>query len=401
MWQFTEEIYARFTGANLLSIHTTDEEWQQTKRLFEADGVNLENYYKKELAEVKTKLLQAVPQRFIPYIENDTLNQPTLPQTVREDYLAWAQQENTAFEIAMAQTMQNIEVISPQLETKLAEVLQEGMHDAQITGLLRDDSSLHIFLNMENGFTAKARVILSFDNIIYEENSDALKINDSFLYEECHIIDGYPALRIITTNGIWTIQAKQISAQFYFRPMPYFEMIANEVLPEVSTTDFTEALQPDFAYATITNNTVLPIEQFSTKGTRLASIPNGEIISENGAVFALINNDKLALARTEQSWLEQIFTTTYEDPYAIFSEPIPAEEIATALFSDDLALSVRAWNTVYENPNGHEQSINDALVFLAEHLEGDDNLMLIMYLEHFNELGIITDNTKKKLAPFI
>ncbi|MGM7684744.1 DUF4085 family protein [Cytobacillus sp. Hm23] len=39
-------------------------------------------YLKEQLDRVKGELLHTLPGRFIPYLENGTLNQPTLPKAV-------------------------------------------------------------------------------------------------------------------------------------------------------------------------------------------------------------------------------------------------------------------------------------------------------------------------------
>ena len=80
---------------------------------------------------------------------------------------------------------------------------------------------------------------------------------------------------------------------------------------------------------------------------------------------------------------------------------MPSDELPAALRSTDLSLIVRAWNTLYENPTGHETLINKALIELAENVDNENNVMLDVYVAHFDALGIITNDTKMALAKYL
>ncbi|HEY4622699.1 MAG TPA: DUF4085 family protein [Solibacillus sp.] len=392
MWHLTYTDYLRQQQANALTL---PEDWDALYTYYRNDGVNPDRIHSEELAMVKDELLQVLPKRFIPYVEDGTINRPSLPEEVRQDFIQWQAQENAKFEELLGLTMIDFEEIKPKLEAKFAEVIEGGLHDAVITQIVDD----HIFINTEGGFTAKAFVILHLDNCTNRDGD--LQVGDTILYEETKLIDDQVALRFITNRGEFTVQAAQIVADFYYRPMAYHELVANEVLPDVSAQTFINELDKTLEYVVIANNLALPITSFVVQGAELAQFDGGYIFKQGQAIFASINNELYELAPNELEWLSQIYTTTYVDPYAIFSEPVPSDELPAALQSTDLSLIVRAWNTLYENPTGHETLINKALIELAENVDNENNVMLDVYVAHFDALGIITNDTKMALAKYL
>ena len=392
MWHLTYTDYLRQQQANALTL---PEDWDALYTYYRNDGVNPDRIHSEELAMVKDELLQVLPERFIPYVEDGTINRPSLPEEVRQDFTQWQAQENAKFEELLGLTMIDFEEIKPKLEAKFAEVIEGGLHDAVITQIVDD----HIFINTEGGFTAKAFVILHLDNCTNRDGD--LQVGDTILYEETKLIDDQVALRFITNRGEFTVQAAQIVADFYYRPMAYHELVANEVLPDVSAQTFINELDKTLEYVVIANNLALPITSFVVQGAELAQFDGGYIFKQEQAIFASINNELYELAPNELEWLSQIYTTTYVDPYAIFSEPVPSDELPAALRSTDLSLIVRAWNTLYENPTGHETLINKALIELAENVDNENNVMLDVYVAHFDALGIITNDTKMALAKYL
>lgn len=392
MWHLTYTDYLRQQQANALTL---PEDWDALYTYYRNDGVNPDRIHSEELAMVKDELLQVLPERFIPYVEDGTINHPSLPEEVRQDFTQWQAQENAKFEELLGLTMIDFEEIKPKLEAKFAEVIEGGLHDAIITQIVDD----HIFINTEGGFTAKAFVILHLDNCTNRDGD--LQVGDTILYEETKLIDDQVALRFITNRGEFTVQAAQIVADFYYRPMAYHELVANEVLPDVSAQTFINELDKTLEYVVIANNLALPITSFVVQGAELAQFDGGYIFKQEQAIFASINNELYELAPNELEWLSQIYTTTYVDPYAIFSEPVPSDELPAALRSTDLSLIVRAWNTLYENPTGHETLINKALIELAENVDNENNVMLDVYVAHFDALGIITNDTKMALAKYL
>ncbi|CAG9621543.1 hypothetical protein BACCIP111883_02316 [Sutcliffiella rhizosphaerae] len=89
MWNLSKEVKERFTKSNLLPIHETDEEWEYVINEAEVEGEDLAAKLREELENLKGQLLNNLPKKFIPYVEDGTLNQPILPKKIREDYLRW------------------------------------------------------------------------------------------------------------------------------------------------------------------------------------------------------------------------------------------------------------------------------------------------------------------------
>lgn len=81
MWNISKAVKERFVKINMLPIRESDEDWENVIR----DAKEELEEVKEELEEVKEELLHILPSRFIPYVENGIINQPTLPKTVRED----------------------------------------------------------------------------------------------------------------------------------------------------------------------------------------------------------------------------------------------------------------------------------------------------------------------------
>ena len=391
MWYLTYDAYLRQQYANALQL---PEDWDALYTYYRKDGVNPDRIHSEELQAVKKDLLQVLPKRFVPYVEDGSLNRPTLVKEVREDFIAWQMEENARFEALLGSSMMDFEQHKAKFEPKLAEVIEGGLHDAIVTAIVDN----HIFINTEGGFTAKACVILHIDDCLQQQGN--LQRNDVILYEEIHLVEDEIHLRLITHNGEVTFIAKNIEADFYYRPMPYHELIANEVLPDVTAHHFIKELDPNLNYFVITDQYVLPITSFVIQGAELAQFEEGTILQKDNAIYLQINNELTKIAQSEIEWLSQLFTTTYVDPYAIFSEPVPNEQLPAALRSNDLTLIVRAWNTLYENPTGHEMLINEALIELAENVNNENNVMLDVYVAHFDALGIITNDTKMALAKY-
>ncbi len=87
MWNLTTQAKEAFLKHNLLPIPETDSDWESTLREAKEEGEDLPARLKEELEDIKAELLTVLPSRFVPYLENGTLNQPSLPKSVREDYL--------------------------------------------------------------------------------------------------------------------------------------------------------------------------------------------------------------------------------------------------------------------------------------------------------------------------
>ena len=132
MWNLSKEAKDHFLKSNLLPIQESDQDWEIALREAKEEGEDVIARLKEELEEVKEELIHFLPSRFIPYLENGTLNQPTLPKTVREDYLHWMREGDKQFEqvldAAYEQTKQALPFLSKLLKRPLqkASMIQES-----------------------------------------------------------------------------------------------------------------------------------------------------------------------------------------------------------------------------------------------------------------------------------
>ncbi|RVT59873.1 DUF4085 family protein [Niallia taxi] len=98
MWNISINAKKAFSKCTALPIHETDEDWEITLREANEEGEDIHTTLKAELKEAKAELMQVLPSRFIPFLENGTLNQPVLPKDVRNDYLQWVRKQEEIFE---------------------------------------------------------------------------------------------------------------------------------------------------------------------------------------------------------------------------------------------------------------------------------------------------------------
>ncbi len=120
---------------------------------------------KEELDEVKEELLHVLPSRFIPYLENGTLNQPTLPKTIREDYLQWMREADKEFEQVLDAAFERTKQAVPFLSTAVQDVFAESLHDSTIERIEREGDTLHLYVNTDGGFSSKSLIHFIFKGV--------------------------------------------------------------------------------------------------------------------------------------------------------------------------------------------------------------------------------------------
>lgn len=398
MWHLSLEQKQRFTLVNQLHIPN---DWDSIYAYYKKDGINIEQHLQHELNQIKSALAKILPTELLPYLENGLLNRRELPAEARHQLLQWQANEISTFEEALGSTIAQLEAIKTQIDPELYHVLSDSLHDAIIKDIVSTKNRTQLIINTEGGFTPKALVILTFHNVT--QQSGEWQLHQWILYEEIQAPSQNLAMRFILDQpeAEVTIVAEHITAQSFYRPLAYHEMIANDVLPDVKVEAFIDALNRDFTYTIILHHLILPIEQFTMEGSQIAILQDGEIVLQHDGIYMINNEGSTKLTHDTITFLESIYTTAYEDPYAIFSEPMPAEELEEALASDDLERHVRAWNTLYAAPHEHTDLINKALIALAQNQHHENNVMLDVYVTYFDTLGLITDQTKALLAPYL
>ncbi|MBZ5752625.1 DUF4085 family protein [Metabacillus rhizolycopersici] len=392
MWNLTMQAKKAFEHANILPIQESDHDWKIALEDAKEEGVDLYSQLKEELNECKERLLQILPERFKQYVHDGTLNSPELPKQVREDYLLWIRAAEETFEAVLDASFENKQKALAFLPEPVQEVYEQSLHDAEIERIERSPSTLKITLNTLGGFSTKSIVELFFTDIFIEESHLPLQVGQWYIYDELIKTENGFALHVIfdCPETEWTIEAKQINANYYYRPKAYDDFAEDK---EFELQAYIEKLNPDFTYTSITPNFKSEIKTFTNEAPYM-TLQEGELLVESGELHAILAGKQIKLADCLNDCLHFIFTDEYEDPYAQFSEPVPADEIEEVALSEDLELQVRAWNTMYANPHEFVDIINRVLMRL--NVTEDNEMMASVYINHFNEYRILTEETLSK-----
>ncbi len=397
MWNLTKQAKEKLNKCNTLPIPETDEEWEISLREAKEDGEDLLSYFKNELEEVKEELLLTLPDRFIPYVENRTLNQPTLTKSVREDYLQWMREADKEFEqildAAHEQTANAVTFLSKAVQ----DVFEESLHDSTIERIEREGDSLHLYINTDGGFSSKSQIHFVFENVMSEESDEPLEVGHWIIYYELQKTDNEFAFRVLfdCPDTEWTISMKNLEASYYCRPALYTLLNHEEKLEETSFTDYRAQLNPDYQYWLITPHFYTTIQLFSETPT----LENGKLdITENETVIT-VGNEHFTYNLEEYNPIQFIYTDVYEDPYAHLEVPLASDEIEVAALGDDFELQVRAWNTLYANPNELAEIINRVLAKMV--ITEENEMMASAYASHFYENGILNEDVIEKYRSLI
>ncbi|MFC5464095.1 DUF4085 family protein [Lederbergia graminis] len=396
-WNLSLQAKYAFEKVNILPIPETDEDWDIHMEDAKEEGMDLQASLAAELNECKEQLLQVLPTRFHPYVHDGTLNTPQLPKHVREDYLNWMQGEERKFEAVLEAAHGNKEKTLAFLPTSVQEVYEQSLHDAVIERIERDDDLLKITLNTASGFTNKAIIELTFSGILAEHSEEPIEVGQWYIYDEMIKTRNGFALRVIfeSPETEWTIEAKEITADYLYRPKAYHDVAEEE---DVKFNTFLEQLNPEFNYIFITPNFKSIIKGF-TKEVPYLELEDGELGIENGEVYALYSGEKISIAPSLDDCISFIYTNVYEDPYAQFHEPLPADELESAALGEDMELHTRAWNTMYENPHEFADIINRVLMKVS--FSEENEMIASVLVNHFKECGVLTDETLHKYQQFV
>ncbi|MGM9945766.1 MAG: DUF4085 family protein [Lysinibacillus sp.] len=357
--------------AHVLAIKESDEDWERDLQAAEEEGIDLAAELREWLDEVRPRLLQALPEKFHPYVHNHTFNTQYLPKTVREQYLAWVDSVELTFREVLQCAHENTQQALPYLSQTAHDVFSDSLHDAQIQMLERDDEMVTVMLNTSGGFTSKAIVILKFIGI--QQEVGKLEKGSYYIYDELQkTADGF-ALRVIwdCPELEWTIHCKSIEAAYYFRPLAY-----HDATEQKDWQSFYKLLNRSYQHFFI-SDVVIPWD-FTMPEERT----DGVYI------------DNIKIANSLQECIALVYCDTYEDPYAIFSVPVPAEELEQAILSDDLEWKTRAFNTLYADPSAHREVINRILQIID--IQEENEMMISIMVQHFMKNGILDEETKER-----
>ncbi|WP_416150309.1 DUF4085 family protein [Salipaludibacillus sp. HK11] len=399
MWNITKKAKDRFTTNNLLPIHESDDDWEIALKEAKEEGEDLIASLREELDEVKAELLQVLPSRFVPFLEDGSLNQPTLPKAVREDYLKSMQEADEEFEHILEAAAKQTNQALPFLPTAVQDVFAESIHDATIERIERHQDALHLYINTDGGFNTKSLIHFSFIGVTSEESDEPLEVGQWFIYDELQKTDDGFAFRVLfdCPESQWTIAMKTLDAQYFYRPAEYSRLRDEEKLEDTSLTEYLTKLHPEDRYWFITPDVECSVQTLSNN----LILENGSIEFGEEEMTVTLGNDHFSYDLSEYNPIAFIYTDVYEDPYAHLNEPVPIDDLETATLSDDLEWQVRAWNTMYAYPNPHEISdiINQVLSKIE--MTEENEMMISMYAEHFYKENILTNDVVEKYRTII
>ncbi|MFN7249490.1 MAG: DUF4085 family protein [Anaerobacillus sp.] len=397
MWNISKEAKEKFLKCNLLPIHESDSDWELAIREAKEENEDLFSRLKEELEEVKEELLQVLPCRFIPYLENGTLNQPTLPKTVREDYLRWMREADKEFEQILDAAYECKKQAVPFLSTAAQNIFAESLHDSTIQRIEREGDTLLLYINTVGGFSSISLIHFIFKGVTSEETDVPLQVGQWFIYDELQKNDDGFAYRVLyeCPESQWTITMRELDAQYYYRPKEYTRLRDKDKLGAMSITEYIAELNSENRYWFITPHVESPIQSLADGFV----IENGSIEFGQNEMIVTLGHERFSYDLSECNPIEFIYTNVYEDPYAHLNQPIPAENIEAAALSQDLEVQVRAWNTMYANPSELAEIINRVLWKIE--ITDANEMMLNVYANHFYKKEILTDIVKEKYQSLI
>ena len=397
MWNISKETKVKFRKYNLLPIHESDHDWELALREAKEEGEDLFTRLKEELDEVKEELLHVLPSRFIPYLENDTLNQPTLPKTIREDYLQWMREAGREFEQVLDAAFERTKQAIPFLSTAVQDVFAESLHDSTIERIEREGDTLHLYVNTDGGFSSKSLIHFIFKGVIAEVTDVPIQVGQWLIYDELQKTDDGFAFRVLfeCPENQWTIAMKELDAQYFYRPKEFTLLRDEDKLEDTSITEYIATVNSEYRYWFITPHVECSILSLSEN----IVIENGSIEIGSNEMVVTVGNDHFTYDLNEVNPIQFIYTDIYEDPYAHFNEPVPIDELEAAALNDDLELQVRAWNTLYANPKELAVIINHVLWKME--ITEENEMMLSVYTSHFYKEEILTEAVIEKFRALI
>ncbi|MBY0098101.1 DUF4085 family protein [Mesobacillus maritimus] len=396
-WNLTKEAKETFLTCNLLPIHESDEEWEITLREAEEEGEDLQGRLKADLEEVKQELLQILPSRFLHYVENGQLNQPTLPKHVREDYLQWMRARDREFERVLDAAYKQTKQAVAYLPSSVQEIFAESLHDSTIERIEREGNTLHLYLNTDGGFSTKALIHFSFKKVSSEVSDQPIEVGQWLVYNELQKTDNGFAFKILfeSPEDEWTIEMEGLDARYYYRPRLFMSLRDEEKLEVTSLTAYTEQLHPDQSYWLITPDVTCAIQSLDGK----ISIENGEIEYGPSELIVTVGTERFTYDTEERNPIEYIYTDVYEDPYEQANEPVQTDELKQAALSDELKWQVRAWNTMYHQPKELADIINEILLEIQ--VTEENEMILSVSTNHFHSEGILTEAVIEKFKSLL
>lgn len=385
MWNVSKEAKERFEKCNLLPIHESDDEWEIVIREAKEEGGDLAASLREELEEVKGELLDILPSRFIPYVEDGSLNQPTLPKAVRADYLQWMQEADKEFEDMLDAASENTQQAITYLSNSVQAVMEESLHDAVIERIEQVGETIHLYLNTDGGFSTKSLIHLEFEGVKNEVSDVSIQVEQWLIYYELQKRSEGFAFRALfdSPQAEWTIKMENMEADYYYRPKEYRHLREGEQLEDITLLEYIAMLNQDHSYWFITPH----IECNITSLSEGIEIEDGKIEINNGQVVVTFGGKQYTY--DNEAVKGYIYTDIDEEIQHRYEEPLPFDEIEAAALGSDIERQVQAWNTMYANSEALQDVINRVL---SKVKMTDENEMIIeVYVNHFYNEGILKE----------
>lgn len=397
MWNLSKKVKESYVKYNLLPIHETDQDWEIALREAKEEDEDLFGQLREELEEVKEELLDILPSRFIQFVENGTLNQPTLPKAVREDYLQWMRTKAKEFEKILDTAYEQTQKAVTFLPAEVQDVFEESLHDSTIERIERTNHTLHLYINTDGGFSSKSLIHFIFQHVLDEVSDEPLQVGQWLVYNELKKTEDGFAFRVLfeCPDAEWTIKMKNLDAKYYYRPVTYTRLSDEGALDEISFAEYVAQLNRKHNYWLITPHLTCEIKSFS----KIILLDNGKLEFRENEFVVTNGKRSFVYQLDEYNPVHFIYTDVYEDPYEHLNEPVPIDKIEAAVFSDELEMQVRAWNTLYANAEELADIINQVLWKMT--ITEENELMLHTYTSHFYKEGILTEPIIEKYRTFL
>lgn len=426
MAYFTKAWYENMQDAHVLVLPESDEEWADFIRSFEEEGEDVQTYLRHELEQMKGRLLHVLPEEFHPFIEDGSINQPSLAKEVKVRLLAWIKGKQQEYEAVSEQAHVHFESIRNQLPEGFVNL--QGLHDASILHVVRKEDAIRITLDGTGSFTNANRIVLTFQRVKEEQSELPLQEGQYWLYEEVDVHEVGAVFRVLVDGPMtqWAVVAEDVIIEYYYKATSVAiwqdeETIFGATAKEVEQTETSVGVSFPGKYKELlmeqnggylTHNLIVTAQAVVDVGRLFSSeelIDEGELlwISQNVALDysgglepTVIYKEIGQIAENVEQFLEACLSTEYVDEMEIFSVPLSDEELEPAVLGDNLELMVRAWNTMYEQPEKHVPLIEKGLLFLL--VQEDENLLNMgsTFAFLFEEKGIFTEVFKERLESF-
>ena len=403
MWNLKLEPIHRSNIINILMLPESDEEWTRLLQEEAAEGIDGNAARQERLQHLSEQLLQVLPDRFHPYIHDGSLNQPYLEAAVRNDLLQWELEQRQLIRTSLEAAHHAAESLKELVDEHTCELLQKGFHDGQL--LQQTHQADRLTLRLETGgFNLERYVTLHFDNPQIEYKGKELQIGCWWIYSEVRNVEGQIGLRVIwdMPELEWTIVAASVSTESYYRPKSFAELNGHDVQTMDALLAILANLDPKINYYLYTDSETIELLPTAMWQGGLPVTASGEACyMKEDAVCCKHNNVDLFIADNIWQLINILVTDVYEDPYEIFSIPLPDEELEEALFGDDLVQRTRAWNTLYNCPQRHPDLINRGLLHLKAVTPDNGQIILSVYTGRFSKAGVLTDSTLAEMKEFL